>query len=55
MAFQINSRNQLITVIQKLLVRRNKNKFNLKKIGRSILKKTVIEITEIFKNEIKKA
>ena len=53
-AFQINSRNQLITVIQKLLVRRNKNKFNLKKIGRSILKKTVIEITEIFKNEIKK-
>jgi len=53
-AFQINSRNQLIKVIQKLLVRRNKNKFNLKKIGRSILKKTVIEITEIFKNEIKK-
>ncbi len=53
-AFQIKSLNQLRTTTQRLLVKHNKNKFNLQKIGKLILKKTVIEITEILKNEIKK-
>ena len=39
---------------QKLLTKRNKKKFDLKKIGNSILKRSIIEIKYALNNEIKK-
>ena len=54
LAFKIHNQNQLNMVAKKLLLKRNRKKINLKKIGENILKKSVIEINQIFKNEIKK-
>ena len=53
-SFQINNLSQLIKIAQILLTKKTNNKLNLKKIGEVILKKSVIEINEIFKNETKK-
>ena len=41
-------------VAKKLLLKKSRKKIDLKKIGENILKKSVIEINQIFKNEIKK-
>ena len=48
------NQNQLINLAQKLLTDRKKRKINLEKIGNLILKKSIVEITRIFKDEIKK-
>ena len=51
---KIRNQNQLFEVAQKLLTKNNKIKLNLKKIGDSILKKTVEEVKNILRHEIKK-
>ena len=53
-AHKIKNLDQLIDCTE-ILLKKKKNKIiNLKKIGNSILKKSIIEIEYIFKNEIKK-
>ena len=53
-AHKIKNLDQLIDCTE-ILLKKKKNKIiNLKKIGNSILKKSIIEIEDIFKNEIKK-
>ena len=54
-AHKITNSNQLINVVEKLLKTKKKREINLEKIGNLILKKSIIEIIDIFKNEIKKA
>ena len=51
---KIKNHNELFKVSQKLLTKNNKIKLNLRKIGNSILKETVIEIKNILSHEIKK-
>ena len=51
---QIKSQNQLFNVAKKFLIKKNKIKLNLEKMGNSILKKSVIEVNSILNNEIKK-
>ena len=53
-AHMVLNQNQLINLAQKLLTDRKKRKINLEKIGNLILKKSIVEITRIFKDEIKK-
>ena len=53
-AHKIKNQNELFKVAQKLLTKNNKIKLNLRKIGNSILKETVIEIKNILNHEIKK-
>ena len=53
-SYQIKSQNQLFKVTKKLLIKKNKIKLNLDKMGNSILKKSVIEVNGILNNEIKK-
>ena len=52
---KITNINQLVNVAERLLQNKKKKKIDLEKIGNSILKKSIIEITDIFNNEIKKA
>ena len=54
LAFKIKNQNQLNNILQKLLNKKTKKNLDLKKIGESILKKSVIEINKILNNEIKK-
>ena len=49
-AFKINKAKQLVTLIEKLLNKKNKRKFDLNDLGEKILKKTLININ----NEINK-
>ena len=51
---EIKNDNQLLNIAQKLLTKNNKINLNLKEMGNSILKKTVIEVNNILNNEIKK-
>ena len=51
---KINNQNQLINVTQKLLTIKKKKRVDLDKIGNLILKKSIVEIQNIFNNEIKK-
>ena len=43
-AFKIYNKNQLIRITKKLLVKKNKNSLNLKKIGNKILENTLKEL-----------
>ena len=54
LAFKINNQNQLRAISHKLLTKKKTKKIDLKKIGKNILKKSVLEINQIFVNEIKK-
>ena len=54
LAFEINNQNELSTISHKLLTKKSKKTIDLEKIGKNILKKSVIEINQIFINEIKK-
>ena len=51
---EIKNVNQLLNIARKLLKKNNKINLNLKEMGNSILKKTVIEVNNILNNEIKK-
>lgn len=53
-SYKVNNLNQLTYMTKKLLIKRNKKKFDLKKIGNPILKRSIIEIKDILNNEIKK-
>ena len=50
----MNNQNQLLKISKQLLTKKNKIKLDLKKVGDSILKKSVIEINNVLSNEIKK-
>ena len=54
LAFKINNQNQLRAISHKLLTKKKTKTIDLKKIGKNILKKSVLEINQIFVNEIKK-
>ena len=54
-AYKITNSNQLRSITEKLLIIKKKNKINLEKIGNLILKKSIVEVNKIFKDEIKKA
>ena len=54
-AYKINDLDQLIYYTKKLFNRNYNRKFNFKKIGDSVLKKSVTEITDILNHETKKA
>ncbi len=54
LAFKINNQNQLRAISYKLLTKKKTKTIDLKKIGKNILKKSVLEINQIFVNEIKK-
>jgi len=47
-AFKINNAKELITLSEKLLIKKNKKKFDLNNIGKKILKKTLKEISYEF-------
>jgi len=51
-AYKIKDLSQLIDCTERLLKKKKNKKINLKKIGNSILKKSIIEINDILKNEI---
>ncbi len=51
---KIRNQNQLYEVAHKLLTKNNKIRLNLKKIGDSILKESVVEVKSIIRHEIKK-
>ncbi len=51
---KIRNQNQLYEVAHKLLTKNNKIRLNLKKIGDSILKESVVEVKSILRHEIKK-
>ena len=53
-AFKISNSKQLTHVTQKLLSNKKVKKINLKKIGNSILKRSIVEVKNILDNEIKK-
>ena len=53
-AYKVTNLSQLKTVTQKLLTIKKKKGANLKKIGDTILKKSIIEVISIFNDEIKK-
>tara|TARA_B100001063_G_scaffold210433_1_gene208098 strand:- start:237 stop:1493 length:1257 start_codon:yes stop_codon:yes gene_type:complete len=53
-AHKFTNLKQLISISDKLLMRKKNKKINLIKIGNSILKKNVNEITKTFNNELKK-
>lgn len=53
-AFKITNLNQLKHIVKKLLTSKKRKKIGLEKIGHTVLKKSIIEIISIFKNEIKK-
>ncbi len=53
-SYEIKNQNQLFEVTNKLLTKQNRIKLNLRKIGDSILKQTVIEVKETLRHEIKK-
>ena len=53
-AYEFTGLKQLIRISDKLLLNKKKNKIDLKKIGKSILKKNLYEINKILNNEIKK-
>ena len=53
-AYRVTNLSQLKTVTQKLLTIKKKKLTNLKKIGDTILKKSIIEVISIFNDEIKK-
>ena len=53
-AFKVNNLVQLISITQKLLSKKRVKKINLKKIGNSILKRSIVEVKDILDNEIKK-
>ena len=53
-AYEFTGLKQLIKISDKLLLNKKKNKIDLKKIGKSILKKNLYEINKILNNEIKK-
>ena len=54
-AFKVANQNQLLNTTQKLLKIKKKRKINLEKMGNLILKKSIVEIINIFNDEIKKA
>ena len=54
-AFKVANQNQLLNTTQKLLKIKKKKKINLEKMGNLILKKSIVEIINIFNDEIKKA
>ena len=51
---EIKNDNQLFNIARKLLIKNNKINLNLREMGNSILKKTVIEVNNILNDEIKK-
>lgn len=51
---KVNSLNQLTYMAKKLLTKKGKKNFDIKKIGNPILKRSIIEIKDILNNEIKK-
>ena len=53
-AFKVNNLKELTNVTQKLLTNKKMKKLNLKKIGNSILKRSIVEVKDILDNEIKK-
>jgi len=53
-AYKITNFNQLRNITQKLLKIKKNKKINLEKTGNLILKKSVLEIADVLKNEIKK-
>ena len=53
-ALKITNLNQLKHIVKKLLTSKKRKKIGLEKIGHTVLKKSIIEIISIFKNEIKK-
>ena len=53
-AFKVNNLVQLTSITQKLLSKKRVKKINLKKIGNSILKRSIVEVKDILDNEIKK-
>ena len=53
-AYKISNSKKLTYVTQKLLSNKKVKKINLKKIGNSILKRSIVEIKNILNNEIKK-
>ncbi len=54
-AYKIKNSNQLLNITKNLLKTKKNRKINLEKIGNLILKKSIIELMNIYKNEIKKA
>ena len=50
----MNNLKELTNVTQKLLTNKKMKKLNLKKIGNSILKRSIVEVKDILDNEIKK-
>jgi len=53
-AYKISNSKQLTYFTQKLLSNKKVKKINLKKIGNSILKRSIVEVKNILDNEIKK-
>ncbi len=54
-AYKVINSNQLLNITKNLLKTKKNKKINLEKIGNLILKKSIIELMNLYKNEIKKA
>ena len=53
-AHKFNNLKQLITISDKLLIRKKNKKIDLMKMGKLILRKNLNEINKVFNNELKK-